>query len=107
MNEEDKVMQATDTLLDRSTTPISIPFIQEGLPSGAEKLHLRIVVGACRLKIVPGEGPEWVTGSYYDPSQTLPLDVTRVGTTVTINQARDIAELLRLCDGSPTLSLAL
>jgi hypothetical protein len=107
MNEEDKKMQATDTLLDRGVTPISIPFIQ------AERPHLRIVVGACRLKIVPqgsppgSEGPEWVTGSYRDPSQALPIDVVRVGDTVTINQTRNLPEILRLFDGPPTIELAL
>jgi hypothetical protein len=94
-------MNTTDTLVDRSTTPINIPFIQ------AERPHLRITVGACRLKIMPAEGPEWVTGSYDDPSRALPLSVTQEGSTITISQTRDFVEMIRLLEGPPVLKLAL
>lgn len=52
-----------------NSTPIDIPFPQAG------ELHLRLTVGACRLRIRPGDGPQWVAGAYADPSNAVPLRI--------------------------------
>lgn len=43
-----------------SVTTIHIPYPESG------GLHLRIAVGACRLKIVPGDESLFVSGTYED-----------------------------------------
>ncbi len=43
-------------------TPINVAY------PAAEDLHLRIALGACRFKARPGEGDEWVAGTYHDPT---------------------------------------
>lgn len=73
-----------------STSVISIPYPEAG------DLHLRIGVGACRLRIVPGEGDAWVTGSYDDPSGSLPYRISQEGGTVRIGQERNWADMLSL-----------
>jgi len=81
--------------------PISIPY-----PEAADR-HLKITVGACRLKVAPGAADVWVTGTYRDPSGSLPLKIDQVGTTVRISQAPEWANVLNLPSGIPTLDLAL
>lgn len=70
-------------------------------------LHLRIGVGACRLKIRPGEGEAWVTGTYDDPTGTLPVKILQEGGTVRITQERHWADLFGWSGGAPTFDLAL
>ena len=52
-----------------TATPVDIAF-----PEAAD-LHLRLTVGACRLRIRPGDGPQWVAGTYDDPSKAVPLRI--------------------------------
>jgi hypothetical protein len=73
-----------------STSVISIPYPEAG------DLHLRIGVGACRLRIVPGEGDAWVAGSYDDPSGSLPYRVTQEGGTVRLSQERNWSDIFNL-----------
>jgi len=61
-------------------TPIDIAY------PDAQDLHLRLTVGACRLHIKPGDGPQWVTGIYDDPSHAVPLRVEQNQGTVRISQ---------------------
>jgi hypothetical protein len=61
-------------------TPIDIPF------PAAENLHLHLAVGACRLRLQPGEGPQWVAGTYSDPSNAVPLRIEQREGTVRISQ---------------------
>jgi hypothetical protein len=63
----------------------------------ATDLHLKIRVGACRLKIVPAAGEAWVTGSYQYPK----------GGRVTITQDYDVAGLGGLFRYTPRFELAL
>jgi hypothetical protein len=73
----------------------------------ATDLHLKIRVGACRLKIVPGSGEAWVAGSYQYPSGALPLKVDRRGGKVTITQDYDVAGLGGIFRYTPRFELAL
>jgi hypothetical protein len=64
-------------------TPIDIPFLP------ADNLELRLTVGACRLRIRPGDGPQWVAGTYDDPSNAVPLRIDLTGNTARISQSFD------------------
>lgn len=64
-------------------TPIDIPFL------AADELELRLTVGACRLCIRPGDGPQWVAGAYDDPSNAVPLRIDLTGNTARISQSFD------------------
>jgi hypothetical protein len=75
-------------------------------PQSAER-HLHIAVGACRLKIMPGDIETWVTGNYYGPIEALPLDISQMGGEVRITQRQDWAAITRLLDGPPVLELTL
>jgi hypothetical protein len=82
-------------------TPIEIPFPE------AEELHLRLMVGACRLRIKPGDGPQWVTGTYEDPSNAVPLRIVEEGGTVRISQAFSWPESWGTVSQPTTFDLAL
>jgi hypothetical protein len=43
-------------------TPINVDYPE------AEDLRLRIALGACRFRAVPGEGDAWITGICHDPT---------------------------------------
>ena len=73
----------------------------------ADYCDLRMVVGACRLRIAPGEGGAWVTGTYRDPSRALPCRVVQQGGMVWITQAHNVADLAGLLSGIPSFDLAL
>lgn len=70
-------------------------------------LHLRIRVGACHLKIAPGNGGMWVAGSYQYPKGALPLKIEKRGGTVTITQDYDVTGLGGLIRYTPRFNLAL
>ncbi len=73
----------------------------------AADLHLRIRVGACRLKIIPGDGAAWVTGDYQYPKGALPLKIDRSGGSVTITQDYDVTGFGGLIRFTPRFELAL
>lgn len=73
----------------------------------ADDLHLRIAVGACRLKIVPGESQAWITGTYQDPTGALPVEIIPVGGTVKLTQKYGIPEAWGRFTTPPTFDLAL
>lgn len=95
------MVNTADSLAEITATPIAIPYPQN------DDLHLSIAVGACRLRIVPGNGPDWVTGTYHDPSAVLPLEITHEGGSVRIGQRQNIASMLRIFNTIPTLELVL
>jgi hypothetical protein len=64
-------------------TPIDIPFLP------ADNLELRLTVGACRLRIRPGDGPQWVAGTYDDPSNAVPLRIDLTDNSARISQTFD------------------
>jgi hypothetical protein len=56
-------------------------------PTGVPTLQLRI--GPCDLRFKPSEGLGWISGTYFDPSQTLPIDIRSEGLVATITQRFD------------------
>ena len=84
-----------------TTTPIMLPY------PGASDPQLRIGVGACRLKITPGTGDAWITGTYRDPSGRMPLRVVQEMDGVRLDHLRDVGDFFGLFSGMPTLEVAL
>lgn len=84
-----------------ATTEISIAYPESG------DRQLRIGVGACRLKIVPGEGDGWVNGSYSDPSGAAPCKIVEEGGTVRISQVYSWPDMIGAWDQPPSFELAL
>src|ERR671914_2962912 len=61
-------------------TPINVAY------PAAENLHLRIALGACRFEARPGEGDEWVAGTYHDPTDRRSARIVEEGSSVTITE---------------------
>src|SRR5919198_3997233 len=87
--------------MNGTRTAITISF-----PDVGER-HLRISVGACRLTITRDSGPAWVTGTYDDPTRSMPCRITQEGGVVRITQNPQLTQLLGLSQGVPTFDLAL
>lgn len=68
-----------------ATSPISMPYPQSG------QAVLRLHLGPCRVHLVPGDGPDWVSGTYEDRSDMLPLSITVEAATTTVSQRFDPA----------------
>jgi hypothetical protein len=84
------------------TTKIEIPFPDDDV------LQLKISVGACHLKISPGaEAGNWVTGTYTDPTGSVPNKITNESGEVKISQKQGIGTLKTAFAGAPTMSLSL
>jgi len=62
-------------------TPVQVAYPSVGDP------HLRIALGACRFRARPGEGEEWVAGTYNDPTDRRPLRIVEEEARVTITEA--------------------
>jgi hypothetical protein len=62
-------------------TPVHVAYPSVSNP------HLRIALGACRFAARPGEGDEWVTGTYNDPTDRRPLRIVEDEASVTITEA--------------------
>jgi hypothetical protein len=82
-------------------TEINIPFPE------TEDLHLRLAVGACRIRIRPGDGPEWIKGAYEDSVNAVPLRIHQEGSTVKISQDLNWRETLGLITKAPVFDLFL
>jgi hypothetical protein len=80
---------------------IEIPY-----PDAAE-LHLRIAVGACQLFVVPGDGPQWVSGTYEDSTGAAPLRLEQDGGTAVVTQSFNWPEKGWSVDRPPRFHLAL
>ena len=91
---------SVDSKVSEETEQINIAFPE------SEDLHLKIRVGACRLKVRPGEGGTWVTGTYSHPSGLMPSKVEHDGGTVKIFQQHDVADV-RIVKGTPRFDLLL
>jgi hypothetical protein len=88
-------------MMENNRTDIHIPF-----PDAMDR-HLRIRVGACRLKITRGASPEWVTGTYDDPTGSMGCRVTQEGGAARITQEPRIVSPQRWGRGVPAFNLSL
>lgn len=84
-----------------NATPVNVPWVD------GDELSLSVRVGACRVRIRPGEADVMAGGVYTDPTGKLPLRLLHVGGQVTLTQGRDVAGFLGLVSGVPTLELTL
>lgn len=66
------------------TVGIELPY-----PPSAERT-LRLRIGPGHLRFTPTEGPMWISGTYADPTHTLPIDVRSDGSVATIAQRIDL-----------------
>jgi hypothetical protein len=82
-------------------TPIRAPFVDE------QPLVLRLELGACRLRVVPGAGSPWVEGTYADPTDDLPPRLDVEGGRVTLRQDRTFTGTVGLLRGTPRCELRL
>lgn len=88
--------------MSATTTEINVPFPE------AERLELRILIGACRLTIKPGQpGGAWVAGTYHDPTGNLPCKVTQDGGRVRISQEPQWRDVPNIKHGTPEFQLTL
>ena len=67
-------------------TPIHVAYPSVGYP------HLRIALGACRFRARPGEGEEWVAGTYNDPTDRRPLRIVEEEASLTITETEPSLE---------------
>jgi hypothetical protein len=77
-------------------TPISVAYPTR------DDLHLRIALGACRFTARPGEGEEWISGTYHDPSDRRPLRIIEEETGATITEAEPSFERIPAVFGGAT-----
>jgi hypothetical protein len=61
-------------------TELDIPFPE------ATTYFLKLQVGACRLRIKPGDESSWISGTYNDPGGSVPLKISQEGGVVKIAQ---------------------
>lgn len=85
----------------KTTTEIEIPY-----PEASDR-HLRISVGACRLRIRPGAEENLVSGTYTDPTGMLPVKISQDGGTARLTQETNLSDLSGLVVGTPTFDLQL
>lgn len=87
-------------------TDIEITEINVAYPEATD-LHLRLSLGACRLQVSPGEGEEWVKGTYKAPTGALPVKIAQEGGTVRISQEYRMTGLSGVLGSPPVFELAL
>jgi hypothetical protein len=75
-------------------------------PEASDK-HLKIGVGACRLKVQPGDGAPWVSGTYYDAGSNLPLKIEQQGGLARIGQDYRVFNPIAWFSNEPKIDLAL
>ena len=67
--------------------------------------HLRVSVGACRLRLHAAGPDQLVQGSYDDPTGTLPLTVAQEYGTVRISQQTRLSDVKGFKAAAPTLDI--
>ncbi len=86
---------------NQGTHRIDIPY------PDAAGLHLMLTVGACRVRVTPGDEALWVAGTYSDPTGGLPHRIVQEGGTVQITQTHDLGQWTRFVNGPvPRFDLA-
>jgi hypothetical protein len=86
--------------MPEQTTPIRIDHPE------ADRLSLRISIGACRLKLTGG-ADTWVSGTYSDPSGKIPIGVNVDGGSAHVRQLPAVESIFGIFEGAPSLELAL
>ncbi len=83
-----------------SDTPIRVAY-----PAG-DDLHLRIALGACQVTAGPGEGDEWIAGTYHDPTDRRQLRIVEeeAGATITEEQP-SFGQIPAVFGGAPRYEL--
>jgi hypothetical protein len=74
-------------------TPVHVAY------PAADDPHLRIALGACRFTARPGEGEEWISGTYHDPTDRRPLRISEEEAGATITEAEPSFERIRAVFG--------
>ncbi|MGD8586319.1 MAG: hypothetical protein PVH65_08255 [Chloroflexota bacterium] len=92
-------MQEEGSLQD--VTKINIDYPEVKRP------RLRIGVGACRLRIGPGDQEALVSGTYSDPTGSMPLKIVEEGDTIRLSQRQRWSEILGWLSGVPEFDLTL
>jgi hypothetical protein len=77
-------------------TPIRVAY------PAADDPHLRIALGACRLEAKPGEGQDWIVGTYHDPTDGRPLRIIEEETGATITEEQPSFGRVRAAFGGAT-----
>lgn len=72
-----------------------------------ESPRLSVSIGACRTRIVPGQGKPLVSGTYHDPTRSVPVKIVEEGDTVRITQRQRWSEILNWFSGIPEFELNL
>ena len=72
-----------------------------------ERPRLRISVGACRMRIAPGDQKTLVSGTYVDPTRSVPVKIDEQGDTIRISQRQRWSEILGWFSGVPEFDLTL
>ena len=68
---------------------------------------MKVTIGAYRMQMGPDEGPAWVSGSYSDPTNSLPVKIEQEGGNARISQELAGAEWWRFGEKIPSFDLAL
>jgi hypothetical protein len=71
-----------------------ITLVQIAFPE-AETRQLRITVGPAKLRVAPGDGADWVSGTYRDPTAKMPCRVATDGGKARISQENRWRGLMR------------
>jgi hypothetical protein len=82
-------------------TEINLPY------ADTASARLKLTVGACRLKVRPGNGDQWVDGTYEDPSGNIPAEVRLEGGTARITQHPEWPSAFGWFGSAPVFDLAL
>jgi hypothetical protein len=86
---------------ERAPVPVSVPWPTSDDP------QVRVSVGACRLRVHAADDDALATGTYDDPTGTLPLTVTEEHGLVKISQQARLSDVRGFRASPPTLDLAL
>lgn len=85
---------------DATTQNIQIPF------PNATDLQLRIIMGPGQLRLSPATEGDWVSGTYRDPTGSIPLRVETIGSKARISQSVHVSNIPKP-RGAPVLDLKL
>ncbi len=88
-------------------TTVSTPIKIEYPAADKQPLELRIEAGACRLRLEPGAGDLWVSGSCDDPSGSIIIDTTVDAGRASIKVGRSLVDAFGFLSGVPELRLQL